>query len=196
MGYDFYGAIFVDCHGGKVAMRKILGLWVLAATVFFISGCGFIKFSPSQSSMGSVGESLTAAQRFTLKNLQGEDVVLDTVLQSNKLVLLNFWATWCGFCVEEMPDLIRLQNDFGNKGFTVLALDMGESAEQASSFVKAHGLNFPVLLDPELATAQNYGIVGIPVSILLDSTGKVLGQYNIYNEKLRSDVEKALTTAS
>lgn len=175
-------------------MKRVLGLGTLVMGLFFMAGCGFIKFTPSQP-MGSVGETLTAEQRFTLKNLQGEDVTLDSMLQSNKLVLLNFWATWCGYCVEEMPDLVRLQNDFGSKGFTVLALDMGETAEQAASFSKEHGLNFPILLDPETATAQTYGIVGIPVSILLDSTGKVLGQYNIYNEKLRADVEKALAAS-
>ncbi len=175
-------------------MKRAFGLGTLVVGLFFLAGCGFIKFTPSQP-MGSVGETLTAEQRFTLKNLQGEDVTLDSVLQSKKLVLLNFWATWCGYCVEEMPDLVRLQNDFGGKGFTVLAIDMGESAEQVASFVQANGLNFPVVLDPELTTGQTYGIVGIPVSILLDSTGKVLGQYNIYNEKLRADVEKAISAS-
>ncbi len=175
-------------------MKRAFGMGALVVGLFFIAGCGFIKFTPSQS-MGSVGETLTAEQRFTLKNLQGEDVSLDSVLQSHKLVLLNFWATWCGYCVEEMPDLVRLQNDLGSKGFTVLAMDMGESAEQASSFAKEHGLNFPIVLDTEITTAQKYGIVGIPVSILLDPTGKVLGQYNIYNEKLRSDVEKAISAS-
>ncbi len=192
---DIYGTIFTDRDGGKVEMKRFFCLWVFAVAMVFISGCGFIKFSPSQSSLGSVGETLTTEQRFTLKNLKGEDVSLDSVLQSHKVVLLNFWATWCGYCVEEMPDLVKLQNDFGARGFTVLALDMGESAEQAASFAVEHGLNFPIVLDTEITTAQKYGIVGIPVSILLDSTGKVLGQYNIYNEKLRADVEAAVNAS-
>ncbi len=170
-------------------MKRVLGLGALVVGLFFVAGCGFIKFN-APSSMGAVGESLTVEQRFTLKNLQGEDVALDSVLQSHKAVLLNFWATWCGFCVEEMPDLIRLQKSLGPSGFTILALDMGETPAQASAFAAAHGLNFPVLMDTEMTTAQQYGIVGIPVSILLDSSGKVLGQYNIYNEKLRADAEK------
>lgn len=175
-------------------MKKVFGWGFVWGLVLLVSGCGFIKFTPPEA-MGTVGETLTAEQRFTLKDLQGGDVTLDSILQKNKIVLINFWATWCGYCVEEMPDLVRLQTDFGGRGFTVVAVDMGESAEQASAFVKQHGLNFPVLLDTELTTAQQYGIVGIPVSILLDSSGKVLGQYNIYNEKMRADVEKAVSAS-
>ena len=163
---------------------------ILIALIVFLAGCSGISGSGSTAS--SLGPELKSSHRFTLKDLNGEAVSLDRMLSKNKAVLINFWATWCTFCVEEMPDLIKLQTKLQDQGFTVLAVDVGEPAEQAAAFAKKMGLNFPVVLDEDSTVAQNYGLVGIPVSYLIASDGKVLGEYHGFSHRLVSDVEDSL----
>ena len=141
----------------------------------------------------SVGNELTQEQRFTLKNIQDEVVSLDRVLAQNKAVLIDFWATWCGYCVEEMPDLIKLYRENKDRGFTVLAVNIGESRQQASLFAQKMNIPFPIVLDENNSVAEKYGVVGIPMSFLIDSQGRILGEYHSYTRELESDVEKALT---
>ena len=164
--------------------------WIAAVGILFlITGCGRVVGIPSS---GAVSGQLTEEQKFTLKKTDGTVVSLAQLLGQKKLVLLNFWATWCTYCVEEMPDLVDLQNRHQSNGFTVLAVNVGESVSQASAFEKKHGLNFPVVLDEDMAVSQKYGLVGIPVSYLVDSQGIVIGEYHGFTPKLVSDVEKNL----
>ena len=172
-----------------MALRFVLILLMAALT-----GCGKVNLAPIGG--GAMGQSLTPEQRFVLKSTDGSVVDLSQVLAQKKLVLINFWATWCTYCVEEMPELIKLQEAHAAKGFTVLAVNVGETSTQADAFAKAKGLNFPVVLDEDSSVAQRYGLVGIPVSILVDSAGNVLGEYHGFNPKLISDVEKALDSGA
>ena len=153
-----------------------------------LGGCGRMIGIPSSM----IGQTLTEEQKFTLKKPDGGVLSLAQLLSQKKLVLLNFWATWCTYCVEEMPDLVKLQNEHAPEGFTVLAVNAGESAAQASAFAKKMGLNFPVVLDEDMSVAQRYGLVGIPTSFLISSDGKVIGQYSGFTPKLVSDAEKNL----
>ena len=171
-------------------MRKFAAVFLIGSLVLSAAGCSGSR--GSGSSTASVGSELKPTQRFTLMNLDHEAVSLDQLLSKNKAVLINFWATWCTFCVEEMPDLVKLQSRLEAQGFTVLGVDVGESAEQASAFVKKMGINFPIVLDEDNTVAQNYGLVGIPVSYLVRSDGKMLGEYHGFSNKLVSDVEDSL----
>ncbi len=167
-------------------MKKTLWLPLLALVV--LAGC----MRPGEAPSGSVQGELKPSQRFTLPDTKGQAVSLDRTLAQHKSVLVNFWATWCSYCVEEMPDLIKLQDRVGKDGFTVLAVNVGETAEQASYFIRKQGLNFPVVLDTDSTVAQNYGLVGIPVSYLIDPGGKILGEYHGFTKRLVADVEKSL----
>ena len=159
---------------------------------FLFSGAGCSGLNGSGSSRSSLGTELKPTQRFTLMNLNNEAVSLDQLLSQHKAVLLNFWATWCSFCIEEMPDLVKLQSRLESQGFTILGVDVGETAEQAGPFVKKMGLNFPIVLDGDNTVAQNYNLVGIPVSYLIGPDGKILGEYHGFSKKLVSDVEDSL----
>lgn len=172
-------------------MKKTALLPVLIYGALYLAGC-----SGSSVISSSVGKDLEPSQRFTLKNPKGEAVSLDQVLSSHKSVLLNFWATWCSYCVEEMPDLVKLQERLSPQGFTVLAVDVGESAEQVAAFADRAGLNFPIVLDTDNTVAQNYGLVGIPVSYLIDSSGKIIGEYHGFTSKLVKDAEASLKEGS
>lgn len=158
-----------------------------AAFVFgvflLVSGC---------TAQESRGPQLPESHKFTLTNLQGEEVSLDGLLGQNKAVLINFWATWCPPCLEEIPDLIRLHEEYKDNSFTVLGVDVGESHAKVSRFVEKMGINYPVVLDEDMDVTRQYGVVGIPTTLLVDSEGRVLGQYHGFTRRLVADVEKAL----
>lgn len=161
------------------------GILLLAVST---AGCGRVAGLPGSMN----GQTLNEAQKFTLKTPEGGMLSLAQALSQNKSVLVNFWATWCSYCVEEMPDLVQLQEKYAKQGFTVIAVNAGESGKQAAAFVKKHRLNFPVALDEDMAVSQAYGLVGIPTTFLITSDGKIAGQYNGFTAQLVSDVEKSL----
>ena len=169
----------------------ILGIFSIT-TLAFLSGCSGM----SGESARTMGDTLTKEQHFTLKNLKDESVSLDQVLAQNKAVLIDFWATWCGYCVEAMPDLVQLHKENQSRGFTVLGVNIGESREPVAHFVEKMKIPFPVALDEEATVSQAYGIVGIPTTVLVRSDGKILGEYHSFTNKLKADVEKALSEAT
>ncbi len=190
MAFGYCRSLFIYQNGGALEVKKIAVVFLVLAA--FISGAGCSGVTSPRFMASQVGTELKQEQRFTLMNLKNEPVNLDSVLSKNKVVLINFWATWCAYCVEEMPDLVKLQDKYQSRGFTVLAVNVGESSEQASQFAKKMGLNFPIVLDEDNSVAQKYGIVGIPVSYLIGSDGKILGEYHGFTPTLVSDVEKNL----
>ena len=167
------------------ALAALLGILFMVG----VSGCSEMT---GPGNMASVGTQLTQKQRFALKDIHGNVVSLDQVLSQNKAVLLNFWATWCGYCVEEMPDLVGLYQRNKDRGFVIVAVDSGESSAQAADFARKMNMAFPVVLDEDTAVSGKYGVVGIPMSLLVNSQGQVLGEYSAYSRKLEADVEKAL----
>ncbi len=147
---------------------------------------------PSSRDSSAQDGQLSGRQMFTLKNLDGEDVSLEALLKRNKAVLLNFWATWCPPCREEIPDLIKLQETYQGRSFTILGVDVGESGAKVSGFVKKIGINYPVVLDSDNRVTEIYRVVGIPTSLLIDSDGKILGVYHGFTGPLVEDVKKAV----
>lgn len=91
------------------------------------------------------------------------------------LILLNFWATWCGPCREEMPSMEQLSRSFGGQGFTILAVNQRESAAQVERYMKTNGLNFRAPLDTDGRVSNSYRVYGIPVSYLIDANGQAIG---------------------
>lgn len=113
----------------------------------------------------------TQAPNFVLPNLAGEKVELAAVV-SQKPVLLVFWATWCPTCKEEIP----LLNEWNGKypGLKILGINVEESPERVKTFADKYKIRYEVLLDQEGQTTQEYGLVGVPSSILLAKGGKVI----------------------
>ena len=157
--------------------------------VLFVLGC---TGPGSQHMNADALEKLEPQQKFILKDLNDNAVSLETVLKQNKAVLVNFWATWCPPCREEIPGLIRLQEKFKGRSFTILGVDAGESQKKVSSFAEKAGINYPVLLDSNMAVTEKFKVFGIPTSYLVASDGRFLGEYHSYSSELVEDVEKAL----
>jgi thiol-disulfide isomerase/thioredoxin len=90
-----------------------------------------------------------------------------------QVVLVNFWASWCGPCVMEMPSLQRLQQAMNGKPFTLLAVNVEETANTVWKFADRFGLHFPLLLDRDGQTAYDWGIDIYPTSFLIDPQGQI-----------------------
>ena len=124
-------------------------------------------------SIGIAKPALTKAPDFTLRDIGGGTVSLASYRGS--LVLLNFWATWCGPCREEMPSMETLSRNFGGQGLSLVAINQKESAAQVANYMKTHGLNFPTPLDSDGRVSAAYRVFGIPVTYVIDGSGNAIG---------------------
>jgi len=113
-----------------------------------------------------------AARDFTVPTPAGKSLRLADYRR--KVIFLNFWATWCPPCKEEMPSMERLYQRYKEKGFVVLAISVDtEGAQVVAPFVKEHKLTYPIGLDPKMTLAQAYGVRGLPASFLVDKKGNL-----------------------
>ncbi len=113
------------------------------------------------------------AADFTLQDVNGKTWALKDL--KGKVVLVNFWATWCPPCRKEMPDLNGLYKTFEKKGLVVLSIS-DENPEKVLPYVKEHPVEYPILLDPGDVTEKAYHIEGIPKSFVYDRDGKIVAQ--------------------
>ncbi len=114
------------------------------------------------------------AEDFTLRTLEGKRVSLKDY--RGKVIFLNFWATWCGFCRIEMPSIEKLWQEFKEEDFAILAIDVQEEGKLVTSFMKKMNLSFPMLLDGKGKTARSYGIRGLPTTFFLNPKGEIIGK--------------------
>ncbi|WP_077213635.1 peroxiredoxin family protein [Bacillus dakarensis] len=133
------------------------------------------------------------APDFTLKDMNGKVVSLEDY--KGKKILLNFWATWCPPCREEMPHMQELYEEYKNDGFVVLAVNMVNTEKNpvvVEDFVEEFQLSFPILLDEYGEVAYQYEVLSYPTSYFIDTDGiirsKVIGALNkkyMYEEMIR-----------
>src|SRR5437899_7279255 len=111
------------------------------------------------------------APEIALKDLQGQEVKLSDL--RGKVVLLNFWATWCKPCKEEMPAMQASYDKLRDQGFVVLAVNELEDTNKVIEHIRTHGHTFLVVMDHDNRVANRYGVVGLPASFLIDRQGLV-----------------------
>jgi len=116
----------------------------------------------------------TEPRDFTLPLLAGGNADLSSY--RGKVVILNFWATWCPPCRAEMPSMETLYRRFNNQGLVILAVDVGEDALVVQRFIRSGGYTFPVLLDSDNKVSSVYGIEAIPTTFIIDREGKIIGR--------------------
>jgi peroxiredoxin len=113
------------------------------------------------------------APDFTLKDLNGEPVRLSAL--KGKVVLVNFWATWCPPCREEIPSMVKLNQSMQGKPFQMLAVSIDEGGRNAvQSFFRKGGVTLPALLDTDGKVARRYGTTGVPETFVVDGKGVIL----------------------
>jgi len=114
------------------------------------------------------------APDFTLPGLDGTPVRLSDL--RGKTVLINFWATWCGPCRKEFPELVKLVQQQGDRGLVVLAVDVSESRDDVARFAQEFGATFPIVLDSDSSVVQSYRLIGLPTSLFVDRDGILRAQ--------------------
>ncbi|MCP4598868.1 TlpA disulfide reductase family protein [Neptuniibacter sp.] len=112
--------------------------------------------------------------KLNFANVEGQQVSLSEY--KGKVVLLNFWATWCPPCIEEMPSMQRLREQLDGKPFEIVAVNVGEDSAAVSSFLMelSSDLTFPILLDEEGKSFGELGLRALPTTILFDQNGEVV----------------------
>lgn len=135
---------------------------VLLAALF-----GFMS-SGSIASSGLAGQS---APDFVLKSATGDNLRLSEY--RGEVVMINFWATWCGPCRQEMPHLEDLYNRYQRVGFNLLGINIDDDSRRAMQMVKELGVTFPVLFDEKKEVSKLYSVEAMPVTLLLDRSGTV-----------------------
>ncbi|HEX7375248.1 MAG TPA: TlpA disulfide reductase family protein, partial [Steroidobacteraceae bacterium] len=113
----------------------------------------------------------TAAPDFSLPARDGTTVKLSAL--KGQVVMLNFWATWCGPCRQEMPLLGQLQTRYEPLGFTVLGVNVEPDSAAAVAWLKGVPVDFPILFDRKNAVAESFGVEGMPSSVFIDRAGNV-----------------------
>jgi len=107
-------------------------------------------------------------------------------------VLVNFWATWCGPCVHEMPFIQQVYEERQGEELALLAINIGESPSQAADFMQSYGFSFPVLLDSQAAVAQRYNIQYIPTTFLIDKEG-IIQEMKVGSFQSKAEIESSLS---
>lgn len=139
-------------------------------------------------------EGNTLAPAFELQDGRGNAVQLKNF--SGKVVYLDFWASWCGPCQKSFPWMNALQEKFSDKDFQVVTINVDEARKDADRFLAAHPAKFTVLFDPKGQVPIQYGVKGMPTSLLIGRDGKVIythmGFADGSKEMLESKIRAAL----
>jgi thiol-disulfide isomerase/thioredoxin len=194
-------------------MRKPIHL-ALLAVIFLMVTTNFSGCHSNPASSGTTGQVVkaddngrkSAAPDVTFKDLDGKDVSLASL--KGKVVVVNFWATWCDPCREEIPWLIEYQQKYADKGFTILGVAMDEEGKptvqpfvETTPFnVNGHPttMNYPIVLGNDELADKFGGLLGMPTSFVISRDGKIAKKYIglVNREALAKDIEGLLGTGT
>jgi cytochrome c biogenesis protein CcmG, thiol:disulfide interchange protein DsbE len=174
-----------------------------AAVLLIIVTLGFSGCKGDATSVGAVGksDSLTNEPDVAFKDLQGNDVKLSSF--KGKVVLVNFWGTWCEPCRGEIPILISLQQKYGPKGFTLLGVATNDEEKTVDAFIhntqfnvggQQMTMNYPVVMGSDDISTKFGGLIGMPTSFLITRDGKIFKRYigALTESQIVKDVESQL----
>jgi peroxiredoxin len=167
------------------ANRSTSSLWAISAGVAAL-GIYVLLSNSGSTATGALKPSLPlaeisgAAPAFTLPDLKGVPVSLASL--RGKVVVLDFWATWCPPCRREIPDFISLQSQYGAKGLQVVGVALDEP-EAVKAFAAQSRMNYPVLLGTDDIARMYGGITGIPTTFIIDKSGKIVNRFEGFRPK-------------
>jgi cytochrome c biogenesis protein CcmG/thiol:disulfide interchange protein DsbE len=171
-------------------MKRIL----LAVVVIVVIAIGIRKvghrISSSSRPSGAPAAVHAAAPSFALHDLDGQS--LDLANYRGKVVLLDFWATWCTPCRDEIPRFVEFQDKYHEQGLQVIGISMDDDAKPVRAFYKEFKMNYPVALGNEKVAEAYGGVLGLPITFLIDRDGRVAAKYvgavetNVVEQEIKS----------
>ena len=139
-----------------------------------------------------------ATPRLSLRDLEGR--THDLATYKGKVVLINFWATWCEPCRQEMPAIQRLRDRLGPNAFAVIAVNVDEPDARVRQFIKSTGLDLPVVMDPGKHVTRSWGVRYLPVSFIVGADGRIryraVGDIEWDNETVVGTISRLLQGGS
>lgn len=168
----------MPCDGKRIKGRFSWGLLVFLGLLLLTASVGAAERMPS----------------FSEKNITADGVV-DSKSFAGKVLLVNFWATWCPPCRKEIPALIRIHETYKDRGFSVIGISMDEGGRRVvGKFISKLKVNYPVFIGDAKIGRGFGGVMGIPVSFLVDRQGKVVKRLDGYISEnvLIKELEKLL----
>lgn len=144
----------------------------------------------------AVNASASPAPDFTLPSNSGENVRLAE--QRGQVVMLNFWASWCGPCRQEMPLLDDMSKRYSSAGFVLYGVNVEEDNTDALKLIKQLGVSFPILWDAESKASSLYNVDAMPTTVLIDKKGQIryvnrgykAGDENKYRDQIRELIKE------
>jgi len=179
-------------------MRK--AAWILGGVLFAVASIAinyYVKVTMHEGHSGSVQQmgSIEVGKpppEFSLNDLSNNIVSLNS-FRGQKVVLLDFWATWCGPCRMAMPGLQDLKDKFKDRGLEILSINEGEGIDQVRSFIVQKKYSFQVLLDSDGGVGAKFGVRGIPTTVLIDKKGiiqRIQVGYSRNEDELKDMVDR------
>jgi peroxiredoxin len=167
-----------------MSLQKYLPKKILAVGVIFTAG------------LLAVNASADPAPDFTLQSSTGENVRL--VEQRGQVVMLNFWASWCGPCRKEMPLLDEMSKRYSAAGFVLYGVNVEEDNTDAKKLIKELGVSFPILYDTESKASSLYNVDAMPTTVVIDKKGEIryvnrgykAGDENKYRDQIRELIKE------
>lgn len=166
-----------------LALLSLLVLWPVASAAADpdrLRNLGFI-----------VQEGVVAAPDFTTEDAAGNRVSSRSF--RGKVVLLNFWATWCPPCRLEMPSMERLYGEFRGRGLEIVAVNFMEPRELVQAFAREQNLTYPMLLDRRSDIAEQYGVLRLPETVVIGRGGEVIAKTTGYKDWYKEDVRELVS---
>jgi peroxiredoxin len=140
--------------------------------------------------LASLTSANDAAPDFALKSTQGDNIRLSE--HRGEVVLLNFWASWCGPCRQEMPLLNTLQQRYNKLGFNVVGVNVDKDSALANKLLKDIPVTFPVLLDNTGAVSASYNVSSMPTTVIIDRDGNMRYLHRGYKPGYEQDYEQQI----
>jgi len=150
-------------------MRKFIQFVV----IFFIIGGIYPFVAPT------TGYAASKMPAFDLEDVMTGESITSKMFKGKSLLVI-FFATWCPPCIQEIPDLIKLQNQYSTNGFSVVAFSVDQEKKVVQKLVERKEINYPVMMADDAVTRDFGGVYGIPTSFLISKSGTVLKKYSGY----------------
>ncbi len=172
-------------------MKRFVPVSFFVLVLIVVVGCGKPdQPTPEETTLTAVGQ---VAPTFEVTTLEGQR--FDLAEARGKVVLVNFWATWCPPCREEIPHLEKLWQRIKGEDFIMVALARGESEEEIRPFVEANDMTFPVAADSDKSVYALYAEQYIPRSIVVDRSGAIVFQSSSYDQAEFEHMVEAINVA-